>query len=61
MRDRDKVPGERKRFAEANLVREVNYIHEDEIRALDERAKKSRTSKCEIIRQALRGHVGIED
>jgi metal-responsive CopG/Arc/MetJ family transcriptional regulator len=36
-------------------------VHEDEARALDERAKKERTSKSEIIRRALRAYLGIED
>jgi metal-responsive CopG/Arc/MetJ family transcriptional regulator len=39
----------------------VSYIHEDEARALDERAKKERASKSEIIRRALRAYLGIED
>ncbi len=60
MKDRDKTE-ERKRFAGTNLVREVSYVHEDEARALDERAKKERTSKSEIIRRALRAYLGIED
>lgn len=61
MKDRDKDATERKRFAGTNLVREVSYVHEDEARALDERAKKERTSKSEIIRRALRAYLGIED
>jgi hypothetical protein len=61
MKDRDKGATERKRFAGTNLVREVSYVHEDEARALDERATKERTSKSEIIRRALRAYLGIED
>jgi hypothetical protein len=45
----------------ADEVREVSYVHEDEARALDERAKKERASKSEIIRRALRAYPGIED
>ena len=60
MKSRDEA-GERKRFAGTNLVREVSYVHVDEARALDERAKKERTSKSEIIRRALRAYLGIED
>lgn len=61
MRDRDKDTEERKRFAGTNLVREVSYLHEDEARALAERAKKERASKAEIIRRSLRAYLGIED
>ena len=52
---------EPKRFAGTNLVREVSYLHEDEARALAERAAKERASKAEIIRRALRAYLGIED
>jgi hypothetical protein len=52
---------EPKRFAGTNLVREVSYLHEDEARALAERAKKERASKAEIIRRALRAYLRIED
>ena len=61
MRDRDKGAAERRRFAGTNLVREVSYLHEDEARALAERAKKERASKAEVIRRALRMYLGIED
>ena len=61
MKNRDKTRAEPKRFAGTNLVREVSYVHEDEALALDERAKKERTSKSEIIRRALRAYLGIED
>lgn len=61
MKEPDRSAAERKRFAGTNLVREVSYVHEDEARALDERAKKERTSKSEIIRRALRAYLGIED
>lgn len=55
------TPKERRRFAGTNLVREVSYMHEDEARALDLRAKKERTSKSEIIRRAVRAYLGIEE
>jgi hypothetical protein len=34
------------------LIREISYLHADESRALEERAKKERASKAEIIRRA---------
>lgn len=43
------------------LVREVAYLHPDESEALEQRAKKERTSKSEIIRRALRAYLGVED
>lgn len=61
MDDQKKAKPERKPFAGTNLVREVSYVHEDEARALEERAKKERASKSEIIRRALRAYLGIED
>ena len=51
----------RKPFTSRGLVREVSYLHEDEVTALAVRAKKERTSKAEIIRRALRAYLGIED
>jgi hypothetical protein len=39
----------------------VSYLHEDEARALAERAEKERASKAEIIRRALRQYLVIED
>jgi len=60
MKSREKTM-EPKRFAGTNLVREVSYLHEDEARALAERAAKERASKAEIIRRALRAYLGIED
>lgn len=61
MKDQHKTTEERKRFAGTNLVREVSYVHEDEARALAQRAKKERTSKSEVIRRALRAYLEIED
>ena len=55
------TPAPRKPFTGRGLIREVSYLHEDEARALAERAKKDRCSKAEIIRRALRAYLGIED
>ena len=52
---------ERKPATGRGLIREISYLHEDESRALEERAKKERASKAEIIRRALRAYLGIED
>jgi hypothetical protein len=43
------------------LIRETAYLYEDEEAALEERAKKERASKSEIMRRALRAYLGIED
>jgi hypothetical protein len=63
MEDPEKKPeaGSRKPFTSRGLVREVSYLHPDEVEALAEKAKKERTSKAEIIRRALRAYLGIED
>ena len=57
----EEKPKARKPFTSRGLVREVSYLHEDEVQALAARAKKERASKAEIIRRALRAYLGIED
>jgi hypothetical protein len=57
----EEKPRTRTAFTSGGLVREVSYLHEDEVRALAERARKERASKAEIIRRALRAYLGIED
>jgi hypothetical protein len=42
------------------LAREIAYLYEDEDVALEERAKKERCSKSEVIRRALRQYLRIE-
>ena len=42
------------------LTRETAYLYDDEDGALEERAKKERCSKSEVIRRALRRYLGIE-
>ena len=54
-------PPPRKPFTGRGLIREVSYLHEDEVEALAKRATKDRCSKAEIIRRALRTYLGIED
>ncbi len=43
------------------LVRLVAYVFEDEDAALEQEAKRKRTSKSEIVRRALREFLKIED
>jgi metal-responsive CopG/Arc/MetJ family transcriptional regulator len=61
MKDQDKTREERKPFAGTNLIREVSYLHADEAAALAKRAEQKRVSKSEVIRQAIRAYLGIED
>lgn len=56
----EEKPRARKPFTSCGLVREVSYLHEDEVQALAARAKKERASKAEIIRRALRVYLRIE-
>ncbi len=46
---------------EPELVRLVAYVFEDEDAALEQEAKRKRTSKSEIVRRALRKFLGMED
>ncbi len=45
---------------EPERIRLVAYIFEDEDAALEKEAKRKRTSKSEIVRRALRQHLGLE-
>jgi predicted transcriptional regulator len=57
-----KAPRERRKFTtKGGLTRETCYLFDDEQEALEQRAKKERTSKSEIMRRALRAYLGIED
>lgn len=42
------------------LIREVYYVHPDEVEALAKAARRERCSKAEIIRRALPPYLGIE-
>lgn len=57
---KDKSP-ERKPATTRGLIREVSYLHPDEAEALAKRAEQKRVSKSEVIRQAIRSFLGIED
>ena len=61
MAERKETPRARKPSTGRGLWREISYLHQDEMEALVERAKKERTSKAEVIRRALRAYLGIED
>ena len=57
---KDESP-ERKPATTRGLIREVSYLHPDEAAALAKRAEQKRVSKSEVIRQAIRSYLGIED
>ena len=46
---------------EPERIRLVAYIFEDEDAALEQEAKRKRTSKSEIVRRALRRYLKAED
>ena len=43
------------------LNRLTVYLHDDELRAVEELARKQRCSKADAVRRAIRGYFGIED
>lgn len=47
--------------ARGGLVRETAYLYPDEEEALEERARKARCSKSEVIRRALRRYLDLEE
>jgi Ribbon-helix-helix protein, copG family len=51
----------RKHVTLGGLTRETAYLYDDEERALEEKAKRERCSKSEVIRRALRMYLGVED
>jgi hypothetical protein len=62
MTKQGKDPGRiRKPATPRGLIREVSYLHPDEVAALTRRAEEKRCSKSEVIRRALRKYLGIED
>jgi predicted transcriptional regulator len=57
-----KAPHQRRKFTtRGGLTRETAYLFDDEEKALEERAKRERTSKSEIMRRALRQYLKIEE
>lgn len=43
------------------MVRKTIWLNGDEAEALRERAFRERRAEAEIVREALRAHLGIED
>ena len=58
-RQRPSAGQRRKHVTQGGLTRETAYLYDDEEAALEERAKKERTSKSEIMRRALRQYLGL--
>jgi len=50
----------RKHVTLGGLTRETAYLYDDEEAALEERAKRERCSKSEVIRRALRLFLAID-
>lgn len=48
-------------MTKGGLIRETAYLYEDEEQALEERARKSRCSKSEVIRRALRVYLKLNE
>ena len=46
---------------EPGMVRKTLWLHGDEADALREKAYQERRAESEIVREALRGFLGIED
>lgn len=51
----------RRAFAGRGIVQEVGYLHEDEARALADRAREECASKAEITRRPLRAYLWIKE
>ena len=47
--------------SKSGMVRKTLWLHGDEAEALRERAYRERRAESEIVREALRAHLGIED
>ncbi|HVF58364.1 MAG TPA: ribbon-helix-helix protein, CopG family [Thermoanaerobaculia bacterium] len=50
MASKAKMPPKRRPATSRGLVREVAYLHPDEVEALARKAERERTSKSDIIR-----------
>jgi hypothetical protein len=48
-------------ISKSGMVRKTLWLHGDEAEVLRERAFKERRAESEIVREALRGYLGIED
>jgi hypothetical protein len=47
--------------SKSGMVRKTLWLHGDEADALREKAYQERRAESEIVREALRGFLGIED
>jgi hypothetical protein len=47
--------------SKSGMVRKTLWLHGDEAEALRERAYHERRAESEVVREALRGYLGIED
>lgn len=47
--------------SKSGMVRKTLWLHADEAEALREKAYQERRAESEIVREALRGFLGIED
>ncbi len=47
--------------SKSGMVRKTLWVHGDEAEALRQRAFKERRAESEIVREALRAYLGIED
>lgn len=45
----------------SGMVRKTIWLHGDEAEVLREKAYQERRAESEIVREALRGYLGIED
>ena len=57
----DRPPGGETTVSKSGMVRKTLWLHGDEAEALRLRAFKERRAESEIVREALRALLGIED
>ena len=53
------LPPKQKHVTRGGLTRETAYLYDDEEAALEEKAKRERCSKSEVIRRALREYLNL--
>ncbi len=56
-----KQPRKRRVTTAGGLNRVSTYLHDDELAAIEELARKERCSRSDAIRRAIRGFFQIED
>jgi hypothetical protein len=60
-RRRTEKPAKRPPATAGGLLKLTLYLHADELRAVEELARKERCSKADAVRRAIRGYFRIED